>query len=360
MKIALLTPTFAANDAVGTDMLKMAEALARPGTEVRLFADRVVAARNDVHRSDEVVAWLTDADDVLIYHHSVAWPPVIAILDALKCRRLLRYHNVTPHEFFYGISHDYMISCAKGREETNELARMPFSGWLADSQFNKDELVALGVPAAQVQVLAPLNRTDDFLRHAPDAEFLRRFRDGRSNLLMVGRIAPNKGHAELIDAFACHVRNHDREARLLIVGKQDYRLATYRAQLLARIEFHGVGGSVVWLDNISDAQLRACYQLADAMLYLSAHEGFGVPLVEAMALSLPVVAYAAAATPETLGDAGLLWDSTDPRLYALSLQRLKQDADLRAQLVEAGLRRYREHFHPDVLAARLRDIVGIH
>ena len=104
--------------------------------------------------------------------------------------------------------------------------------------------------------------------------------------------------------------------------------------------------------DVSDAALAAYFAAADAYLSLSAHEGFGVPLVEAMEAGVPVVARRVGAVAETVGDAALLVDGTDPTYVAAALHRVIADARLRRLLVEAGRRRL-PAFGVDAVAPQL-------
>lgn len=359
MRVALLTPVLALRDAIGADVAEMAAALRAAGQDVRLYADRIEESDEPVHSVAGLPEWLQAPDDCLIYHHSTAWPAAEPLLRRLQCRRYVRYHNVTPPEYFFGVSMDHVRACAAGRVELAALATILGLSWLADSPYNRDELLDLGVTASRIEVLPPLHRVESLIGAASDPELIDRFTGGGAVLLMVGRLAPNKGHLELLDAFACYVRHYEPDARLLIVGKQDMRLARYLRQVHVRAESLGIAGQVHFLEDVDQAALKACYQIADALLYLSAHEGFGVPLVEAMALSLPIVARAAAATPLTVAEAGVLWPSVEPGLYAASIARLRRDADLRERLVEAGRRRYRSHFHSEVLVRKLCAVLGV-
>ncbi|HVH34029.1 MAG TPA: glycosyltransferase family 4 protein [Tahibacter sp.] len=353
MKIALLAPSLAAHDAVGTDVLEMAAALRRAGHEVRLYADHSQGVIESVHAPATLERWLGPRD-LAIYHYSIGWPRVEAQLAALNCRRVLRYHNVTPPEFFQGWSREHVRSCAAGRASLASLAAAGFDLALACSAYNLAELVQAGLPPERGRVLAPFHRCEALLDQAADGALLDRYGDGRRNVLMLGRVAPNKGHAALFDAFACYSRHYAGDARLLVVGKHDRRLARYSRHLRERCAALGIADQVHFLDNIDDARLKACWLVADALLMLSEHEGFCVPLVEAMALGVPVVARDRTAIGETLGRAGLLWQASDPRLYAASLARLVRDADAAQTLRLAGRSRYREHFAPRVLAAQLQ------
>lgn len=359
MKVALLAPVIIGRDAIGGDIQEMAQILRECGCEVRLFAGMRSAAYEEVHPHTDIAGWLTGKDDVLLYHHSIGWSPAEALLKTLRCRRIVRYHNITPPEFFYDISREYVSACAAGRAEVARLVQLPGVEWISDSTYNQEELVQFGLRGAKSCVIAPFHRMDHLLSIEADHSVLGGLDSEGAKLLMVGRIAPNKGYLPLIDAFACYVATYDPKAELIIVGKQDPRLAKYGVRLHALVAHYRLGAQVHLLENLSDRGLKACYERADAMLYLSEHEGFGVPLVEAMVMSLPIVARAAAATPFTVGDAGLLWDDADPRLYAASLARLRAEPQLRQALVDAGHARFREVFERDVLAAQFRTALGV-
>lgn len=357
MKVAILAPVLSARDAVGTDVLDMAAALRGAGHDVRVCAEHADGIAETVHAPGMLATWLRDPRDALVYHCSIGWPRAQDLLARLPCRKFVRYHNITPPEFFYGLSRDHVRACAAGRAALPALIGCDVERWLACSRFNADELVALGADPARVAVLPPFNRIEALRDTAPDLDVLDRYRDGACTWLNVGRLAPNKDHAALLDAFACYLRHVDANARLLIVGKHDPRLRTYTRAVRARIAALGITEQVHLLDDVSEAALKACWLVADALVITSRHEGFCVPLAEAMALSVPIVARASSAIDETVGAAGLVWRDDDPRLIAASVARLRRDGDVRAQLTAAGRTRYREHFDNAVLARRLLQLV---
>jgi glycosyltransferase involved in cell wall biosynthesis len=359
MKIALLAPVLSARDAVGTDVLDMAAALRQAGHEVRVYAEHTEGIAEGVFASSGLAAWASSAGDLVIYHCSIGWPRALELLQRLRCRRHVRYHNITPPEFFYGISRDHVRACAAGRAALPQLAALDVERWLPCSDFNAGELIALGVEPRRIAVLPPFNRIETLRDTPADLETLDRYRDGACTWLNVGRLAPNKDHATLIDAFACYLRQVDAHARLIVVGKHDPRLRRYTRSLRGRIAAHGIAAQVHLLDDVSEAVLKACYLVADALVITSRHEGFCVPLAEAMALSVPIVTRDAAAITTTVGDAGLVWDSDDSRLYAASVARLKRDGEARAQLTALGRARYRNTFAADVLARQLLQHVGV-
>jgi glycosyltransferase involved in cell wall biosynthesis len=126
----------------------------------------------------------------------------------------------------------------------------------------------------------------------------------------------------------------DPEARLCLVG--GVAADRYQRALESYVADLGLGDHVELAGSVSPEVLAAYFEAADVFVCLSDHEGFCVPLVEAMQHQLPIVAFESSAVPETLGDAGLLLPGKSPTLVATAVQRLLADAPLRTSLVEAG------------------------
>jgi glycosyltransferase involved in cell wall biosynthesis len=186
---------------------------------------------------------------------------------------------------------------------------------------------------------------------------MERLQDGLTNILFVGRIAPNKRQDELVAAFA-HYRALDPASRLVIAGEGRASDPFY-AHLLRTIAAHDLCAHVHVTGRIEDAELLAYYRTAHLYLSLSEHEGFGVPLVEAMWFDVPVLAYRSAAVPETLGDAGLLFDDKEDLRAVAALAKLltRDDASVRRRLVEAGRAR-REAFTPASIEHVLEELIA--
>ncbi|HEX9919057.1 MAG TPA: glycosyltransferase, partial [Pyrinomonadaceae bacterium] len=271
-----------------------------------------------------------------------------------KC---LVYHNVTPAEYYAPYRPGFAWMLETGRAHLPRLApHFPVS--VGDSAFNAAELAACGFerPGVLPIICDPAKwnlRADDAL--------MDRLQDGRINVLFVGRIAPNKKLDELVEAFA-HYRQLDADSRLVIAGA-GRASDPYYARVLGGIAAHGLGEHVRITGRITDAELLAYYRTAHLYWSLSEHEGFGVPLVEAMWFDVPVLAYGSAAVPETLGEAGVTFDRKDDLRAVAALAKLitRDDDALRRRAVAAGRAR-REAFTPasvhsilDELVARIRN-----
>lgn len=354
MRIAMLAPGLAPHDAVSNDVRGMTAALRCVGNEVALFAPHASGIDETVHAPETIDAWLRSPDDVVIYHYCVGWDFALALFRRTRARRVVRYHNITPPEFFNDWSPGYVNACAEGRAQIRAFAGLECELYLGDSPFNVDDFLQLGVPAQRCAVLAPFHEVEQLSSLEADP---RRLPQGAPLLLMVGRLSPNKGHLDLFDALAACKAGIAPGAHLLSIGKLDPNLARYGDALQARIAMRGLEADVTMMQDANGAELRAAFERADALLMLSQHEGFCVPLIEAMALGTPVIALASSAIPWTLGDAGLLWDSADSHLIATSVARIRSDAQLRSTLRERGRQRYAETFAPDVLARGLQSIM---
>lgn len=358
MKAAILLPVLARHDAVGNDALAMASLLRSRGLEVRVFCDTALGVDEEVSPPSELLAYAGGPRDIVIYHFSVGWPVALDLLRRARGFRVVRYHNITPPNFFSDYAPEYEDICARGRAEIARVIGLDCDLYLGDSRYNLDELEERGAPSSRGAVFAPFHRVESLLEAEADVDLLDELNDGSRNFLMVGRIAPNKGHLELVDAFAAYVDAYGDPARLLMVGKSDPRLQGYAEAIRRRADQHQLGERVWWLDSVTDSTLKSAYLASHVFMTLSQHEGFCVPLIEAMALGVPVVAHGSSAIPETAGNGAVVWQETDPWLYAASAARIGADEGFRNALRATARDRYQTEFSPDVLARRFLAALG--
>lgn len=344
-RIAIVSPAILPGDAIGRDALHMGRVLREHEHEVELFCTTWGKPQptndRDVHIRDFLG---DDPAALLILHHSIGWPHGVTLIAAARCRRVIKYHNVTPARFYDGLDADYAALCRRGPEQLRALIAQHCDLYLADSPFNRKDLLALGADPRRCAVLHPFNDLENLLSLEPDPEVLRDYSDGRTNLLFVGRRAPNKGHRFLLDAFAAYHGHHNENSRLVMIGRGEPKQEKYTQSLREQVWRLGLHGHVIFIESVSEAELKAFYQCASAFVMASEYEGFCVPLVEAMALRVPIVAYGAAAVPDTLGDAALVWEKPDPYLMAQSISVVVSDAAVRRELTARGWLRYQHHF----------------
>ncbi|MCA1614411.1 MAG: glycosyltransferase [Acidobacteria bacterium] len=267
-----------------------------------------------------------------------------------KC---LVYHNVTPAEFFAPYRPGFAWLLETGRASLPRLAQH-FPCSVGDSRFNADELARCGFRAPGV---LPIIVSPDKWNVEPDEATARRLQDGRTNLLFVGRVAPNKRQDRLVEIFAEYARL-DPGARLVIAGEG--RVSDpYFQHLLRLVRRLRLRGRVRVTGQITDAELLACYRAAHLFLSASEHEGFGVPAVEAMWFDVPVLAARAGAVPETLGGAGVLFDPGEDLREVARLAKLlaRGGAGMRRDCIEAQRAR-REAFTPAAVRPVLEELLG--
>jgi len=191
-----------------------------------------------------------------------------------------------------------------------------------------------------------------------DLELFDTYHDKSVNLLMVGGVRPNKGHADLIEAFATYYYHFNSHARLFIVGAGNKAFEPYAAALRRLIDEWSIDSRIVFTGEVSNKSLKSYYLLADALLMTSEHEGFCVPLVEAMAMKVPIVAYASTAIPETAQDAALIWEERDPFLMAQSIDFLQTNEAEKMVLLYRGSRRYEENFSNRAIERQFLDRIS--
>lgn len=343
-----VVPVMPAIDAVTSDVLTLRARLRERGLDSEVFVLERLPGQ-DVHLLDRLLEGPAPA--AVLFHYAIA-SPATRRLAGSRLPLVLLDHNTTPAGYYWLIDRAHYDVCRAARTEI-ALLRERAALALGRSEFTRRELVALGF--RRTGVLPILLEPEGYLGHRPGAGAASRG-GGGTVILTVGRVAPNKRVDDAIRVLHAYRRGVDPGARLWVVG--DYaRLPVYRAGLdrvMGRLNEDGV----VFTGRVDAGTLRECYATASVYLSMSEHEGFNVPLVEAMLSDLPVVARNAGAAGDTLGDAGLLIDGRDPCLVAEAVARLTADPVLREQQVERGRRRAAE-LSPDRAVERLlRDMVA--
>ena len=275
-------------------------------------------------------------EDTAILHLSIGCE-ANKVFAALPCRKVILYHNITPSRFFERIDTVTTATLDEGRRQAAALAGVADIN-LADSEFNARELAAMGYRDPRP---LPLMIDLDRFQSEVDEGFAGRLSDGAVNVLFVGRVAPNKRHDELIRVFHDFQHYVEPHSRLVLAGSFAGTEA-YRTLLLGQAYVLALK-RVVFTGPLGQDQLNACFRTASIFLCMSEHEGFCAPLLEAMYHDVPVVAVAAAAVPETMGGAGVLFRERNHALIAETMGRLVHDSKLRASVVERQRRRIAEY-----------------
>ena len=339
-------------DAIGDSARRVRSLLRDLGHQSDLYAMTL----DDELRGD-VIPW-TDSGatrgDLTIFHFALV-SPMTERFAQLNSRRVLQYHNVTPAHFFAGYDAAIYRLAMLGREDLKSLVGHTDMAF-GDSEYNRQELEDLGFTNTGV---FPIAVDTERLTHAPRRPALEEVlrSEGWLNFLFVGRIVPNKKIEDHIKLGEHYKRYVDEQYRFIFVGKTDATPKYYAAiqELLQR--YRMPPGRFLFTGAVPDIDLAAYYRTASVYISLSEHEGFCVPLLEAMAADVPVLAYGATAVPDTLGGAGVQFAPKDLEFAAELLGELAYNDQLRTQVI-AGQRRRLADFGDDRIRKELERLTS--
>ncbi|MEP7200493.1 MAG: glycosyltransferase family 4 protein [Chloroflexota bacterium] len=346
-----IMPGFLYGDAVGNQAFRIRALLRQWG-----YQSQVYAQFRDSRLADPGLDYTRYAgrrDTIVIFHYSIG-SPVTAFVRSLPDRIVPYYHNVTPPEFVQRYNADLTALLAQGQRELVLFEAAPFA--LAASEYNRQEMLRLGFQ--HVAVLPYFLYFDELLASMESAAgraVVQRYGDGWVNILFVGRIVANKRQDDLIRAFHYYHRLINPQSRLLLVGS-DSNAPGYRLELDVLTDVLGLAHvHLVGPVGLREG-LGGYYRAASVYLSLSEHEGFGVPLLEAMRFDVPVLAFNATGVPYALGDAGVLFNRKRYDAIGETIDMVTRDDVIRRQLL-VGQQQRLAQLSPAVTTELLRTIV---
>ncbi len=322
--------TLGYGDAIGHEVLGIQRALRLAGYDSEIFVETADRRLEPLTRDYRELVDASHPDNLLLHHFSIG-SKASRTAYALPDRMALIYHNITPPEYFVGVHRTLAGQCFRGRRELQAyVGRCDLA--LGDSEFNRQDLEALGFPRTAVLPVVP-----DFshLDQVPNRFVADQFDDEWTNILFVGRIIANKKIEDLIRIFHAYQTLFNPRSRLLIVGVFSLfeRYLASLNELAADLHL----SNVHFTGHVSDEELVAFYEIADLFLCASEHEGFCVPLVEAFYKQVPVLAYAATAVPQTMDGAGILYADKNPRHVAALMDAILSDRTLEEAIVQGQM-----------------------
>lgn len=338
--VHMFVPTLE-NSALCNHALQMQRAVREAGLESEVFAEHV----RETHEGrghkhvDYGSKFAAKPGDILLYQFAIG-SVVADFLKARPERFVVDYQNITPASYWQHWEPGVTWGMNWGRAQLQQLATRA-DGAITHSRYSANELDALGYPEP---TLTPLLVDFASFEHSVDQKLLSVLQEqkkgGGANVLFVGWMSPHKCQHDIIRAFKLYRDLYDPLAHLHLVGRTGSQAYIDACQKL--INELDLSTSATICGGVSDGELGAHYAAADVLVCMSEHEGVGVPLHEAMHHKVPVIGYAAAAVPETVGDAGILLNRKTPALVAAAINRVVRDNALRSELIERGLRRLEE------------------
>jgi L-malate glycosyltransferase len=356
MEIHQLLPGFSCGDAISISALEMRNLFRSWGFPSEIYTCPQYIhplIRREGHDYRNYGA-RSSKENIVIYHFSVG-SELTPVFQQLPDKKVMVYHNITPAEFIRETNPEVAAILEKGRLELSQLKDTPLIA-LADSEYNRQELDRQGY--ANTDVLPLLI---DFSKYPakPRKAVMKRYQDGFVNLFFAGRVAPNKKHEDLIKVFYFYNRYINSHSRLILVGSWA-TMERYYQQLNYLVEYLKLD-NVVFTGLVDADELVAYYRVSDIFITMSEHEGFCLPLLEAMHYQLPILAYNATAIPYTLGNAGILIEEKRYEEIAEIIDIIMNDRQLQETLKAGGrkqLESYDRKLTTNLLKGHLETIMG--
>jgi glycosyltransferase involved in cell wall biosynthesis len=348
-RVHLVTVSFREHDAVSTFVMEVWGLLTShkvPCTIYSLHCDHDL--RGFVRHVPDLLASV-DERDVVFFNFSIH-DPYMEVISALPCRKMLYFHGITPPGALQAFDPELARLCEMAHEQLDIVGRFPKI--LANSHESAAVMQArTAVPEDLTKsCYAQNDQTGQSVSVCPPFVTLHRLAgiDSESmelpecgtKLLHVGRLAPHKKIEDLIAIFQEYIRT-DPDSCLLFAGS--LLSAGYGSYLRYLLEstYSNLMDKVLYLSEVSQAQLKMLYESCDAFVTMSEHEGFCMPVVEAMYFDLPVFAYARTAVRETLAGSGRVYYDKDFKEIAADIFAVLHDDTLRLRILEAQRQRLR-------------------
>lgn len=350
-KVVIALPWYSEHDAISNDAYWQKKYLSERGVDCYLYAEGYAdKLRSQLISFDECQRLLKDPSNLLIYHHGVYWVQGEQIFNSTEAKICLKYHNITPPEFYRNYDSISTYATEMGRQQTGRFLQSQ-KIWLctAASHYNIRDLESYGCPLPRTDVVAPFTQISDFDFVEADPSIVRSIRaNGRRNLLFVGRVVPNKGHMHLLKVLERYMCFYGSAVHLNIIGGMSLGEDRYFIELEHLIESLCLSKNVTFHQKVGLSGLKAFYQNSDAFLLMSEHEGFCVPILESQHLGLPLIALDRAAVKETLGSGQLVMQDLDYDFFACAVHHVVTNKELKADLCQNGFSNC-DRFRPEVL-----------
>ncbi|MDD5399885.1 MAG: glycosyltransferase [Sulfurimonas sp.] len=339
------TPSIADGDGVSGGVLWTADILRGFGFNSLVYANHI-----DPKLKDKVLhidSYVPSPDNVLIYHHSIGHEHHEQIL-AFADKKILCYHNITPSHFFNNSPH-LQQACDLGRKQLASSAKA-FVASYADSEYNAKELHAFGYQNPKpIPLLVDITKKN-LIR--PNETIIKNY-SKTFTILFVGRIVSNKSQEMLIETIYYLKKLLSLKLKLILVGStSEQAYFDYLKKLVVSLKLED---SVLFAGKVSQEDLAAYYSAADIYLSLSDHEGFSIPIIEALSYDTLTIAYSTCALPDTLGEQGTI-DFKSPDLVAKYIYDIINDPSLRANILKRQKRHFLK-FHQDNLKKNFADFL---
>jgi len=336
MRVIQLLPTLSYGDAVGNDTIAIDSIIKELGYDTKIYAENIdhriaKGLVKNVKRMPEL-----QKHDVVIYHLSTG-TVLNEQLSSFNCRKLIVYHNITPPHFFKGYSQVSEVLCSEGIKGVQRLREVAEYCW-ADSAYNRKELLNYGYKC-NIDIIPIVIPFDNYAKR-PKQLIINKYRDDYVNIVFVGRVVPNKKQEDIIKTFYYYKKYINFKSRLFLVGSY-YGMEKYYEKLRMYVQELKLS-DVHFTGQIKFNELLSYYHLADVFLCMSEHEGFCIPLIEAMYFGIPIIAYDDTGVRDTLNGAGFRLETKDCIIAAEMIDQVVSKKEIKKYLIDMQNKRLEE------------------
>lgn len=328
MKIIQLVNGYSKGEGVGNVITAIDKLIKRKGYSTEIYNKTL--SINDLSNPE------LNGENIVLYHVALSVDPIVKYL---KCKKVLVFHNITDPELLIGAGLQQMRNwCSAGLYDVRGLSDY-FEFAIVFSDYSKGTLINSGWKKERIYQMPIMVRFDS-LAQKYDEQLVEKYRDGYTNIIFAGRVFPNKKQEDIIRSFYKYKKNYNAKSRLFIIGS--LANSNYFDTLKKLVIELCLDNDVIFTGRVPFEQYIAYYKLADVFLCMSAHEGFCIPIVEALYFGIPVIAVNATAVPDTLGGSGLLLDDRDSNKAAKAINKVVTDETFREELLEGEKKRLDE------------------
>src|SRR3954447_2049494 len=325
--------------------------------DVRLFCARF---SEELHPTvpaepiDEMIdaSW-NEQDTVIIYHYCDGWPDLEEKLLKRNSKLIVRWHNNTPPWFFARYGRQFVDRTVRGYRRIITLAETNRVRVWCNSRYSARQLEVFGIEPEKLHIVYPasgyLSRETEVGRFNAEAA-LAMPASGPINLLFVGRIVPHKGHRHLLATAGCLQEQLGLPVKVICPGRIDVGLRPYADDLRELATKLSVEISLP--GEIDNSEIDRLYRNTDAFVCLSEHEGFGLPIFEAMRSGLPTIALKQTAVAELIETHPLAFPEFTAAQFAGALATLR-DAEIRSYILRCQSENILPQYTHEIVAAQI-------
>lgn len=334
MEIILCIGELSDGDAIGYDAMEEGKILLSKGFSVYFYTDNWKTKENLPTLNDsELFNKIQVSENILIYHHAVYWKKFEQILEKIQCKLILKYHNITPSQFYQPFHPIIEQITKQGVQQLNQIiGSQKVCSYISASTYNTKDLLDQNVSLDKITVQFPFYK--QFQPNSINPKLENQFHDNTIYLLFVGRTVPNKGHIHLIQTVYTYKKIFGQNIVLNIIGSMSPVLSIYNKYLLDTIKENDLSSNIFFQGKVSEEDLYTYYKKSNLFLLLSEHEGFCVPILEAQFYQLPILAYNSTAIQDTIGQNQLLFDQLDYIKIASAIHLIYTKKEYRDFLIE--------------------------